>query len=309
MSSCLVVKSFGQPVQEEELSPAVQVLLGKLFSLSDRDRINAALKLADYNHISVVSNLISVIKNDNNEMVRRVALRSLGYIGDYKAVEVLLESMSSDKIGIKIEAMSSSVNFSTRPITNVLIAKTQDINPIVRQSAVACLGKLSHNNDDIVNAIVKSLKDISEGVRVAACKVVGNKRIIKAVPFLHDILENDRSEVVREYAVQALGGIRGDRVEEILKNTLDDSSPIVRINAAKSLAMFGSKAGLGEAIQGMKSPDSRIRVIACNILGLVGDEETVMFLQQAIQDYDRRVQRAAQEALRKYNKRKEKNVY
>lgn len=285
------------------ISPITQVLLGKLFSPGERDRINAALKLADYSHPQVVQALITVAKNDSSEMVKRVALKSLGRIGSFEALPVILESFKSDSIGIKVEAMGAAVNFSTLPVTNALINETDAKNSIIRQKAVTYLGHLKRNNNKVVDTIIKKLSDISEGVRVAACKVLGEKNIVRAIPDISQILVDDRSEVVRKYAAQALGEIKGLKARKVLKNTLDDSSPLVRITAAKSLALIDSGAGLSEAIQGIKSPDARIRVIACEVIGLVGNEDTGIFLEQAAHDFDRRVQRAAEKAITELKER------
>lgn len=306
LCTLLPVSGIGQSSTSTvvELLPVTQVLLGKLFSPGERGRINAALKLADYSHPQVIQALITVARNDTSEMVKRVALKSLGRIGSFKALPVILESFESNSIGIKVEAMSAAVNFSTLAVTNALINETDANNPIVRQKAVTYLGHLKRNNSKVVDTIIKKLGDISEGVRVAACRVLGEKNVVPAIPDISRILINDRSEIVRRYAARALGEIKSVQAQKVLKKALDDSSPFVRISAAKSLAVIGYRAGLSEAIQGIKSPDARIRVMACEVIGMVGKEEADIFLEQAAQDFDRRVQRAAEKALRELKERK-----
>lgn len=289
-----------------ELSPITQVLLGKLYSPGERDRISAALRLADYSHPQVIQALIAAVRNDNSEMVKRVALKSLGRIGSYKALPVILESFESNSIGVKVEAIGAAVNFSTPAVTNALINKTDAKNPIVRQKTITFLGHLKHNNYKVINTLIRKLGDISEGVRVAACRVLGEKNIARAIPGISKILINDKSEVVRKYAAEALGKIKSRRAEKVLKEALDDSSPLVRVTVAKSLAVLGSRSGLSEAIQGIKSPDARIRAISCEVIGMVGNEESGIFLKQAVQDYDRRVLRSAEKALSELKKRTEK---
>ncbi len=296
-----IKKSFGDT--DETISPAVQVLLGKLFSQGERDRINAALSLANYNYKIVTQSLITVVKNDSNDMVKRVALRSLGRIGSLESLPVILESIVSESIGVKVEAMGAAVNFSTPAVTYALINEANSSNPVVRQKAVTYLGSLEYNSNKVVDIIIEKLGDVSEGVRVSACKVLGKKKVSEAIPALSEVLRKDRSEVVREYAALAFGEIKGADAEKVLKEALDDSSPLVRITAARSLARLGSSAGLSEAIGGIKSPNAKIRAIACNIIGMVGDMNTNIFLQQAVGDFDRRVQRAAKEALRELEKR------
>lgn len=288
------------------LSPAVQVLLGRLFSSNERERINAALKLANYRHPRVVEGLIVAIEKDSSEMVKRVVLRSLGQIGNFEALPVILSSISSDSRGIKVEAMRSAINFSTPSVSRAIIKQVDSPNPLIRQKAITYLGRIKPNNSGIVEIIIERLQDISEGVRVAACQVLAYKRVIRAVNQLSGILYEDKSEVVRRYAAEALGMINGIQAKDILKKALDDSSPLVRITVSRSLAIIGSKRGMVEAIEAIKSPDARIRVMACETLGIVGEESTKILLKQAQQDIDRRVQKAAESALKKMAQRLDK---
>ncbi len=293
--------------KNNSIEPAVQVLLGKLFSPVEKERINAALRLADYSHPQVVQNLIRITRNDKSEMVRRVALRTMGKIGNSEALPVIIEAIESDLMGVKIEALSAAAKFHDPAVAEIIIKKTDSKNPIIRQKAVLFLGGMDFSDDRISDVILNKLDDISEGVRVSATKVVGKKKLKYAMPALGNIIKKDRSEVVRQYAVQALCNMKDRDAKKILEDALEDSSPVVRITAAKGLALVKSKAGLGEAIDGIKSQDARIRIIACEVIGLVGDNESEIFLRQALQDFDRRVQKMAENAIRELNKRKKSN--
>ncbi|MFC2061867.1 HEAT repeat domain-containing protein [Elusimicrobiota bacterium] len=287
----------------KELSPSAQILLGKLYSPGERDRIRAAAKLANYQHPDVIRGLISAVKNESSEMVKRVILRSLGQMEDKQALPVILTYINSSSQGIQIEALGAAVNFSSSSVKEAVLEKADSPNPIVRQKAVIYLGKLKQNNHAVYNKLIERLDDISEAVRVAACKVLGDKQLKKSVEKLSEILSQDRSEVVRKYAATALGKIKVKGAQTALKAALEDSSPEVRITAAKGLAIAGSKSGLGEAIEAIKSLDARVRVMACEVIGMVGGESSRMFLEQSAQDIDRRVQEAAEESLKNMDKR------
>lgn len=288
---------------EESLSPSGQILLGKLFSPNEKERINAALKLADYSNSRIVKALSNAVRNDASEMVKRVALRSLGLIGDDESLPLIIEMISSDSMNIKIEAMGAAINFSDSSLEDVLIEESNSSSTLIRQKAVTYLGSLESNSKRVVDVVIEKLEDISEGVRVAACKVLAKKKIAESVHAIARLAGKDRSEVVRQYAVQALGEIGSNEGKKYLKTRLGDSSPIVRITAAKSLARMQSREGLNEAIHGIKSSNARIRVIACEVLGLMGDEKSSIFLEQASQDFDLRVKKAAETALLKIRKR------
>jgi HEAT repeat protein len=281
------------------LSPSAQVLLGKIYSSNETERVNAALRLANYNHAQVVDTLIWAAENDKSDMVKRVALRSLGQIGDGKAVRVILDSISSDSLGVKVEAMGAAVHFSTPPVREALIVQADAPNPLVRQKAVTYLGNIKRNNQRVINVITGKLKDISEGVRVSALVALKNKKSAKTILYVLNVLKEDRSGLVREYASEVLGNMDSRNVVKGLKEALEDTDPVVRITSARSLARLGNKAGLNHAIEGIRSSDSKVRIISCEIIGMIGNEKSLILLHQAANDFDIRVQRAAKEAINK----------
>ncbi|MBN2406868.1 MAG: HEAT repeat domain-containing protein [Elusimicrobia bacterium] len=305
--SALNVALYGQESDDEQaISPAVQVLLGKLFVPDERERIGAAIKLADYHDQYVVEGLMTAAKNDSSDMVKRVVLRSLGHIGDIRALPVILSSIETGSVGVKIEAMQAAVNFSTSSVKNAIMIQADSPNPMVRQKAVAFLGRVQPNDNGIIKIIIEKLSDISEGVRVSACAVVGSKKTQQAIEPLSKIIREDGADIVRKHAAMALGDIGGKKAQEVLVEALSDTSPMVRITAAQELALNGSRAGLNEAMEGIKSPEAWIRVAACEVIGETGDTSAKILLEQATQDIDRRVQKAAQNALMKMSERFEK---
>ena len=78
-----VCRSF-ENEKKESLEPAAHALLGKLFSPVERERVSAALQLADYKSMQVVNGLISAVRNDKSEMVLRYW--QMGYMGCGMAV-------------------------------------------------------------------------------------------------------------------------------------------------------------------------------------------------------------------------------
>ena len=292
------------------VSPAAQVLIAKLYSPDEKNRVNAALKLADYNNPQVVDALIASVTRDSDEMVKRVALRSLGYIGSETALPVILSAIKSESYGVKIEAMGAAVNFSSYAVVSAVAGQITSPNPLVRQKAAVCLSNLKNShNVDIIGLLESLLSDISEGVRVAACQGLGRKKSGRAISSLSAVLFNDRSELVRRYAAEALGDIGDRKSEEFLKKALDDDSPSVRITAAKSLAVLGSTAGLNEAIEAINSQDAWTRVYSCEIIGTIGNKSSVILLESAARDIDQRVQNAAASALKQIESRIDKKNY
>ncbi|MEA3506377.1 MAG: HEAT repeat domain-containing protein, partial [Elusimicrobiota bacterium] len=180
--------------------------------------------------------------------------------------------------------------------------------PFIKQEAISAAGRMELEflkKRGAVEKIIKLAEATNTGVRIAACNFLGNKKVEKAIPEIVNRLESDSSDLVREAAAEALGEI-GDRDSiRALRSALNQSSPAVRITSALALAKLGSDTGLDTAITAIKSTDYKVRVKACKIIGMVGDESLKFLLEEALDDYDSRVQRAARRAIKLLEKRTE----
>lgn len=289
--------------REETLSAAAELLLERLYSSEERERVNSALRLGRYSHPEVIERLIYLAREDPSDSVRRVALRSLGSIGDERALPAILEFTEDDNTAVMIEAVSAAVRFEDPRVKEMLLKKAEASNPMVRQRAVRFLGEF--NERGLEGFILEKLGDVSEGVRMAAVESLAGRDSSRVGEALARVLEQDRSAAVRAAAAEVLGGVPG--MKDPLKDALTDSDITVRVRAAESLAVLGSRAGLGVAVEGIKAQDYRARVISCRVIGMAGGENERIFLERAAGDHDRRVQRAAESALREMDRRLRQN--
>ncbi len=287
----------------EGISRAAETLIGNLGDSQERVRISAAIRLSNYDDAVVVRALVKAASEDASETVRRVALRSLGEIGSYGGLDVILDSFKSGLPALRSEAVLSSVNFSTPVVTGKVAGMTEDPHPMVRQTAVEALGRAYYFDDTAAEAVLGSLTDMSEGVRVAAVRVSASRKIPGAEIILKGLLK-DPAPIVRENAALALAEFStAENVMAALRNALEDRSPMVRMNAALSLAKTGSSAGVSIAIEGISLPDARVRATACLVIGRAGSERSRVFLERALDDVDSRVRRAAVTALEEMDMR------
>ena len=285
---------------EEGLSPLERELLTQLYSADERERVNAAIKLSSYSDTKeVVEALINAAASDPDQMVARVSLRSLGHMGAEDALELILEKAAEAPLPVMMEAMSAARNFSDQKVLEMLLEKASDPNSLIRQRAIGYLW--DRDDDRIKLLLLKKLEDPAEGVRLASLKAIDQREQTGASEVLEVALGSDRSPAVREEAARALE--KYTNRAKALKSALNDSDLIVRMTAARSLAGQGSSSGLKTAIQEVKSSDARVRVLAVEIIGLVGSVSNRVFLEEASRDYDRRVQRAAEAALKEMEKR------
>jgi HEAT repeat protein len=224
------------------------------------------------------------------------------------AAGIISDAIGSETTAVQIEAIKAGVKLSSPALDRTILDKLNSPNPFIKQEVVTVAGNMDLEflvKEGSVEKIIQLADDTNAGVRIAACRFIGNRAVEKAVPELVKRLKSDSSELVRQAAAEALGEI-GDRDSiRALKSALDQNSPMVRIGAALALAELGSDAGLDRAITAIKSTDYKIRVKACKVIGMVGDEALKFLLQEALDDYDSRVQRAARRSIKELEKRTE----
>jgi HEAT repeat protein len=289
------------PVQAE-----AQELLDELFSHNEKRRINAAVRLGRYEHPRVVEGLKLAARRDSSDTVKRIAIKALGDMQAESAAGVIADAIVSEATAVQIEAIKAGVKLSSPAVNGVILDKLNSPNPFIRQEVVSVAENMKLEflkEEGALEKIIKLADDTNAGVRIAACRFIGNKEIEEAVPELVKRLKSDSSELVRQAAAEALGEIGDRNSTRALKSALDQNSPMVRVAAALALAKLGSDAGLDEAITAIKSTDYKVRVKACKIIGMVGDESLKFLLREALDDYDSRVQRAARQAIRELEKR------
>lgn len=122
---------------EPSLELQARNLLGNLFSSNLRTRINAAVKLGDYNHPRVVEGLTVAVRRDSNDMVKRMALKNLGKFRATSAAPVIIKSLKEGSVALKIEAIKGGVKLSSAPVNKVIIELIDSPNPLVKHGAVS----------------------------------------------------------------------------------------------------------------------------------------------------------------------------
>ena len=167
-----------------ELAPnqAEQKLLTLLHDDDWHVRANAVDMLVNLGRGSeaIVSNLIELLRNDNNVSVRSKTARALGKLGQ-----------------------------NSHAVINNLVVVLQDANPSVRANSIEALGNIRHGSDVVVNGLHKVLGNKSYSwTWPLAAKVLAdlNQDPETIVNALLKLLQDDEL-LVRSDAARALGHI------------------------------------------------------------------------------------------------------
>lgn len=183
----------------------------------------------------------------------------------------------------RTEAMEALIAMGSSAI-DALIWGLSNENPQIREMSVWTLSEIETPAERIVPAIISSLTDSDETIRVIGSVALQNLGE-PAVPYLIDALSAPAAEI-RLNAAYALGeiGTSLDTVIPALIDTLTDPEWNVRRLVVRALVRIGTPA-VDSLIQALNSPDQDLRRMAERALNDIGTPQT----RRAIADAKRRL--------------------
>ena len=226
-----------------------------------------------------VDGLIKALKNEDY-LIRKDAARSLKRVGDDTAVAALIDALKyeawEDDYTVLISVRESAADalgiIGNYQAVNPLIQTLyEDPDEEVRWKAAAALGKIGDNS--AVEALIDALHDKSWGVRKNASIALGDIGDVKAFDILIIAL-NDKDWHVRKYAAVALGKIGDERAIGHLVNALNDVDSDVRWKSLIALGKIGEPS-VKPLLKALKSEDWQMRGRAAEVLGRIGDERAI----------------------------------
>jgi HEAT repeat protein len=194
-----------------------------------------------------------------------------------------------------------------------------------RLEAAGNLGVMG--GERVVPALVESLRDPSEGVRLSALQSLGEVGAIDGISVLMDLLDTelqlspgrtveavlesklDISALVlprlststtsqsRRMLAQLSGSLPIIEASGLLHLYLHDTDPDVRISAAEALGQIGNPESFEPLDLLLKDSDPNVRAASCRALGAVGDPKAISGLRQSLDDPNVNVRRAAARAM------------
>ncbi len=193
--------------------------------------------------------------------------------------KTFVTQLGATDITLRTEAMKALVTMGA-PAVDALISGISNENPQIREMSVWTLSEIKRPTDRIVPAIIASLTDPEETIRVigsVALQSLGEP----AVPYLIDALAAPEPEI-RLNAAYALGEIGAplDTIIPALINTLTDPVWNVRRLVVRSLIRIGDPA-VNPLIQALNSPDQDLRRMAERALNDMSTPRTLKAIADA----------------------------
>lgn len=206
--------------------------------------------------------LMLELLHDEAPEVRRVAVESLGKIGDPRGVDSIL-SLKQDPAAIVREAsvlaMGRLKPTATEGVVALLTQALEDPVESVRQAAVVAIGEIEPGTR-LLQPVVGLLKSSDATIRKSAVQALLQVDASQSIPALVAAGRDSDAEV-RQGIVAAVGEWGGAAVSPWLRERLaEDPAPEVRAEAAYRLGLLSdsdSRAALESTMA--KDPDSGVR--------------------------------------------------
>ncbi len=203
---------------------------------------------------------------DPDVHVRRAAVEILGDLAGDGAADALRVALADEDPTVRSTALDSLVRAGDRDAAGEATRALADGDAAVRLAAVRAVDALG---DETADALRGALADPSAGVRsAAAAALLRRSADAQSLATVGGMLEGDDSEE-RALGMRALAASTSPESFALCAAGLDDASPSVRAEAARSLAVSDPGA-VPLLVRALGDPDDDVRAAAADALGRVG---------------------------------------
>ena len=142
--------------------------------------------------------------------IRRTAAACLGKLREKAAVPKLVELLDDDDAGVRKEAVIALNHIKDRRAIGSLVDRLGDADNEVRRVAAIALGNTRLREEELVQGLIKGLKDRDPAVRKACLSALANLKAAEALEAVAGLLNDSHEEVARQAGVTVvvLGQVR-----------------------------------------------------------------------------------------------------
>ncbi|WP_226579773.1 HEAT repeat domain-containing protein [Microseira wollei] len=220
---------------------------------------------------NAVTALINIMQDDPETSVRSSAALHLGFIGDSRAIPVLIEALSKDDL-------------------------------VVRSSVADALGRLQDRS--AISALTRSLQD-EDYVSEAAIRSLRILNAVESLPALRKLLQSKTIKVRRE-VIFTLGFIGESKDLSNLYKAWQDKEFSIRVYAAYSLSQLNNRKGIPILEDALKTGNKDAREVALgglqNFKGKVGLSSIIT---TALEDDEYSIRKKAVEFIENFKESQE----
>jgi len=271
----------------------VRALIARLKDENAGVRGAAARSLGHLGDPRAVPPLIDVLADSDGE-VRSAAVEALADLADPRAIGPIAGLLKDPVADVKRNALGALSHFDQAVPTAPVVVLLEDPDADVRHEAIDLLEHLHARST--AGAIARLIHDPSPDVRRSAVAALGNLGAQSGAAAITEAL-SDANADVRQSALGALNDLKAPIAEATLSNLMKDPAADVRQRAAELAGERSVVAAIPQLRRLIDDPRGDVRQAATQALGHIADPAARQALQAALQSPDPKVRRAAAEAL------------
>jgi HEAT repeat protein len=292
--------------------------------------------LGDIEDQVAIPAILNMLQDDDSN-VRAAAAENLGKLKSEEAVPALLEAMQTDDILFRFTILDSLSKIgSPIPLVKVLPYKDEKL---LRKALIDCLGMVGDATaaPELVAGLTDAMRNVRESAVLAVVslserypdavqKTLVEQALPETIPFLLDILSDDKSEALRRAAITLLGRLGavdavmpllvqletealqqfaltalvdiGSVYPESLLHAWEEVSGLQRAYLAHIIGESVCTMGLALLQQAAREDENvQVKQLAAHALGKLGKPEALLDLVNCLRGLDPVVQEAATQAL------------
>lgn len=227
-----------------------------------------------------ISNLLDVLKQGTDPNVTFWVIKTLGELGDPRALPGLLLTLREGDREEKIAAISAIAGIEGRKSVKHLLEALKDENWHVRKNAADALISLG---PAVIEDLAKCLESEHGDLFFWTTKVLGALKSAEAIPYLVSALKRFEENERKEMLVKVIGEIGDIAAIPPLLDLLADVSWTMRKYAAEALVEIGA-SGIPAVAERYSSPVADVRYWIVWVAGTVQADTSWPLLSQACND-------------------------
>jgi len=208
-----------------------------LFAEDRYTRLDAIDTLADMDDSDAVATLAFAL-GDQDASVREQTVDALAAHGDAMSVQVLEQAINDLDTTVRHTAIGSLGEIGTKDSVRALGSALYHQDPTTREEAVYALAHI--DDTSAAQLIEQSLKDAEISVRLAAIESLVNLNNDISTTAALEVVIDDRSPIVREEVVHALGEIGDQDAFKLLQQATNDKNNAIAALARETLNSFSN---------------------------------------------------------------------
>src|SRR6266566_7758508 len=271
----------------------VRALIARLKDENAGVRGAAARSLGHLGDPRAVLPLIDVLADSGPE-VRSAAVEALADLADPRAIGPIAGMLKDPVADVKRNALGALSHFDQGVPTAPVVVLLDDPDADVRHQAIDLLDHLHARS--AAGAIARLIHDPSPDVRRSVVEALGNLGAQSGAAAVIEALSDARADV-RQTALEALNDLKAPIAEATLLNLMKDPGADVRQRAAQLAGERSVVAAIPQLRHLIDDPRGDVREAATEALGHIADPAARQALQAALQSPDTKVRRAAAGAL------------